>query len=147
MTISNRITAADQRLLSRMTAADMQALDRAIAGFGRGASHGVLWFAVAIALGARRDKWTRRAALRGLASMAVASPAVNVLAKRLVRHLAAGRVAGGRPGAAVPRWRGDGDEAGAQDRQAAKEAAGLPAATGRLTGGGLPMTRISPNWR
>jgi hypothetical protein len=42
VTISKRITAADQRLLSRMTAADMRALDRTMAGFGRAASHGVL---------------------------------------------------------------------------------------------------------
>ena len=34
----------------------------------------------------RRSKWTRRAALRGLAGMAIASPAANVLAKRLVRR-------------------------------------------------------------
>lgn len=65
MTIRNRIAAADQRLLSRMTAADTTALDRVVTGFGRAADHGVLWFAVAIALGARRSKWTRRAALRG----------------------------------------------------------------------------------
>jgi hypothetical protein len=86
VTIRNQIAAADQRLLSRMTAADTQALDRAMTVFGRAADHGVLWFAVATALGARRSKWTRRAALRGLASMAIASPAVNVLAKRLVRR-------------------------------------------------------------
>lgn len=47
MTISNRIAAADQRLLSRMTAADTQALDRATTGLGRVADHGVLWFALA----------------------------------------------------------------------------------------------------
>ncbi|MGA8465475.1 MAG: phosphatase PAP2 family protein, partial [Trebonia sp.] len=86
MTIRNRIAAADQRLLSRMTAANTQALDRATTGLGRVADHGVLWFALAAALGARRSKWTRRAALRGLAGMAIASPAANVLAKRLVRR-------------------------------------------------------------
>jgi membrane-associated phospholipid phosphatase len=100
VTIGNQIAAADQRLLSRMAAADTQALDRAMTGFGRAADHGLLWFAVATALGARRSKWTRRAALRGLAGMAIASPAVNVLAKRLVRRtrpehplLPAGRLA------------------------------------------------------
>jgi len=100
VTIGNRITAADQRLLSRMTAADMRALDRTMARLGRAASHGGLWFAVAIALGAWRSKWSRRAALRGLAGMAIASPAANVLAKRLVRRarperplLPAGRMA------------------------------------------------------
>ena len=86
MTIRNRIAAADQRLLSRMTAADTQALDRATTGLGRVADHAVLWFVLAAALGARRSKRTRRAALRGLAGMAIASPAANVLAKRLVRR-------------------------------------------------------------
>ena len=53
-------------------------------GLGRAADHGMLWLAVAVALGSRRNKWTRRAALRGLAGMAIASPATNLLAKRLV---------------------------------------------------------------
>ena len=86
MTIRNRIAAADQRLLSRVTAADPPALDRATTGLGRAADHGLLWIAVAAGLGARRNKWTRRAALRGLAGMAIASAAANVLAKRLVRR-------------------------------------------------------------
>jgi membrane-associated phospholipid phosphatase len=86
VTIRNRIAAADQRLLSRMMAADTPALDRATIGLGRVAGHGAAGFALAAALGAVRGKWTRRAALRGLAGMAVASPAANVLAKRLVRR-------------------------------------------------------------
>ena len=53
-------------------------------GLGRAADHGALWIAVAAGLGSRRDKWTRRAALRGLAGMAIASASANLLAKRLV---------------------------------------------------------------
>jgi diacylglycerol kinase family enzyme/membrane-associated phospholipid phosphatase len=91
-----RIAAADQRLLSRVTAGDT--LDRGMLTLGRAADHGMLWIAVATALGSRRNKWTRRAALRGLAGMAIASASANVLAKRLV-----GRARPGRPlGSAGP---------------------------------------------
>jgi diacylglycerol kinase family enzyme len=53
-------------------------------GLGRAADHGALWIAVAAGLGARRGKWTRRAALRGLAGMAIASTTANVVAKQIV---------------------------------------------------------------
>ena len=84
MTIRKRIAAADHRLLSRVTAGDRRALDQAMLALGRAADHGLLWIAVAAGLGSRRNKWTRRAALRGLAGMAIASASANVLAKRLV---------------------------------------------------------------
>jgi diacylglycerol kinase family enzyme/membrane-associated phospholipid phosphatase len=84
VTIRRRISAADHRLLSRVTAGERRALDRAALSLGRAADHGLLWIAVAAGLGSRRDKWTRRAALRGLAGMAIASASANVLAKRLV---------------------------------------------------------------
>ena len=84
MTIRKRIAAADHRLLGRMTAGDRRALDQAMIALGRAADHGMLWVAVAAGLGSRRNKWTRRAALRGLAGMAIASASANVLAKRLV---------------------------------------------------------------
>ena len=87
-----RIAAADQRLLSQMAAGERVALDRAMLGLGRAADHGMLWLAVAAALGARRDKWTRRAALRGLAGMTIASASANLLAKRLVGRTRPGRL-------------------------------------------------------
>jgi undecaprenyl-diphosphatase len=82
VTIRKRIAAADQSLLSQVTGGDT--LDRAMLTLGRAADHGLLWIAVAADLGSRRNKWTRRAALRGLAGMAIASASANVLAKRLV---------------------------------------------------------------
>jgi undecaprenyl-diphosphatase len=84
VTIRKRLAATDQRLLGRAAGGATPALDRMALGLGRAADHGVLWIAVAAALGARRDKWTRRAALRGLAGMAIASASANLLAKRLV---------------------------------------------------------------
>jgi diacylglycerol kinase family enzyme/membrane-associated phospholipid phosphatase len=83
VTIRNRIAAADQILLSR-AAAGGPGLDRAAHWVGRAADNGALWIAVAAGLGARRDKWTRRAALRGLASLAIASTTANVVVKQLV---------------------------------------------------------------
>jgi len=84
VTIRKRIAAADHRLLARVTAGDRRALGQAMLTLGRAADHGLLWIAVAAGLGSRRDKWTRRAALRGLAGMAIASASANLLAKRLV---------------------------------------------------------------
>ena len=84
MSIRKRIAAADHRLLSRVTAGELRAPGQAMLALGHAADHGLLWIAVAAGLGSRRDKWTRRAALRGLAGMAIASASANVLAKRLV---------------------------------------------------------------
>ncbi len=84
MTIRKRLAAADHWLLRRVTAGGTPALGHAMLGLGRAADHGALWIAVAAGLGSRRNKWTRRAALRGLAGMAIASASANLLAKRLV---------------------------------------------------------------
>jgi len=46
----------------------------------------VLWIGIAAALAASEDERGRRAALRGLAGMVIASTASNVLAKALVRR-------------------------------------------------------------
>jgi undecaprenyl-diphosphatase len=82
--LRKRIASTDHRLLGHLTAADRPGLDDAMSMLGRAADHGLLWIAVAAALGARRNKWTRRAALRGLAGLAIASTAANVFAKQLV---------------------------------------------------------------
>ncbi len=92
VTLRKRIAAADHRLLGRVAAGDGLAFDQAFVTLGRAADHGLLWMAVSAGLGARRDKWTRRAALRGLAGMAIASPAANLLAKRLVGRPRPGRL-------------------------------------------------------
>lgn len=84
MTIRKRISAVDEILLSRVAAVGRPGLDRAMHGLGRAADNGALWIAVATGLGARRNKWTRRAALRGLAGMAIASTTANVIVKQLV---------------------------------------------------------------
>ncbi|MFG3258543.1 bifunctional phosphatase PAP2/diacylglycerol kinase family protein [Streptomyces sp. NPDC048172] len=52
----------------------------------RSANHGRLWFAVAAGLGATGGTRAKRAAMRGTASLALASLAANTLAKRSVRR-------------------------------------------------------------
>jgi diacylglycerol kinase family enzyme/membrane-associated phospholipid phosphatase len=84
MTLRKRIAAADQDLLNRLLATERPGLDEVMHRLGRVADHGALWIAVAAGLGAKRDKWTRRAALRGVASLAIGSTAANVLAKQMV---------------------------------------------------------------
>ncbi|ANH94304.1 bifunctional phosphatase PAP2/diacylglycerol kinase family protein [Streptomyces sp. NPDC058319] len=83
--------------LTRLLAADAW-LFRAAAGrrwpgagpvlprLSRSADHGVLWFATAAAVAASRSPRARRAAVRGLASLGLASLTVNTLGKRSVRR-------------------------------------------------------------
>ena len=84
LSVRQQIAAADQELLSWLATANRPALDQAMLRLGGMANHGGLWFALAAGLGARRSKWTRRAALRGLAGMAIGSTAANIIAKQLV---------------------------------------------------------------
>jgi diacylglycerol kinase family enzyme/membrane-associated phospholipid phosphatase len=84
VTAGKRVAAWDARTLDRLGAADSAILDHLLPRLGRAADHGVLWFAVAAGLGATRNKWSRRAALRGVASLTIASTAANVMAKQLV---------------------------------------------------------------
>jgi undecaprenyl-diphosphatase len=52
----------------------------------RAANHGVLWFAVAGAIAASRTPRARRAALRGVGSLALASATINTVGKWSVRR-------------------------------------------------------------
>jgi diacylglycerol kinase family enzyme/membrane-associated phospholipid phosphatase len=57
--------------------------DTAMKGLSRAADHGVLWFAVAALLAAKRGT-TRKAAMRGVLSIALTSPAANAVLKPLL---------------------------------------------------------------
>ena len=70
-------------MMARVAATDSRVLDDALPRLSRAADHSALWLAIAIGLGATRNKWARRAALRGLTSIAIASAAANVVAKGL----------------------------------------------------------------
>ncbi len=84
MRLRDRFAEADRALLSRLSVPEQRAVGVAMRQLGRAADHSVLWIAVAAGLGATRHRWARRAALRGLAAVAISSPAANVIAKHLV---------------------------------------------------------------
>lgn len=91
---------AASRVLSGLSRADRAAFaavarhrfpggDRVLPRLSRSADHGVLWFATAAAIAAAGVGGRRaaaRTALRGAASLALASAAANVFAKRAVRR-------------------------------------------------------------
>ncbi|MCB5179854.1 bifunctional phosphatase PAP2/diacylglycerol kinase family protein [Streptomyces antimicrobicus] len=60
--------------------------DRVLPRLGRAANHGVLWGGAAAALGVFGSASARRAALRGMASLALASATINTVGKWSVRR-------------------------------------------------------------
>jgi len=84
--LRDRLLAADLRLFEAVAAHHWPGPDRLLPRLSRIANHGVLWFATAAALTASRSPRARRAAVRGLASLAVASATINTFGKRSVRR-------------------------------------------------------------
>jgi len=85
-TVRDRIDAADRAIMARLSAESSPMLDRFLPALSRSADFFVLWIGIAAALAVGQDERGRRAALRGLAGMVIASTASNVLAKGLVRR-------------------------------------------------------------
>ena len=85
--LRSKITAADYAIVARISAASSPALDRAMPALSRAANYSRLWMGIAAGLAASENKWGRRAALRGVASIAIASATTNVLGKRLAGRL------------------------------------------------------------
>ncbi len=84
--VRDRIDAADQAIMARLSGESSPVLNRFLPALSRSADFFVLWIGIAAALAASNDERGRRAAVRGLAGMVVASTASNVLAKGLVRR-------------------------------------------------------------
>lgn len=84
--LRDRLLALDCRLFDSVAARHWPGADRVLPRLSRSANHGVLWFATAAALAATRSPKARRAAARGVASLAVASATINTLGKRSVRR-------------------------------------------------------------
>jgi hypothetical protein len=82
--VRSRIAAMDADIMTHMAATDSAALDQVMPRLSRLADHSVLWIAIAAGPAATRSKWGRRAALRGVASVAIASTAANIVANGLV---------------------------------------------------------------
>ncbi|MGY3678664.1 phosphatase PAP2 family protein [Streptomyces sp. TE33382] len=77
----------DLALFRNVAARSWPAGDAVLPRLSRGADHGLLWFGAAAAMAALGGSArARRAALRGVASLAVASAAINTVGKRAVRR-------------------------------------------------------------
>lgn len=84
--LRDRFLAADSRLFEAVATRHWPGGDHFLPRLSRTANHGVLWFATAAALVATRSPRARRAAVRGVASLALASATINTLGKRTVRR-------------------------------------------------------------
>lgn len=85
--LARRLTAFEQHLVDRVAAAESPHLDRTLPRLGAASDRGKLWLGIAAALALTGHRGCRRAAARGVASLAIAAVAANLLAKGL-----AGRV-------------------------------------------------------
>ncbi|WP_093607274.1 bifunctional phosphatase PAP2/diacylglycerol kinase family protein [Streptomyces indicus] len=82
----SRLVRLDLKLFDGVARRHWPGADPLLPMLSRSANHGVLWFAAAGALALTRSPRARRAAARGLASLALASGTVNTLGKRAVRR-------------------------------------------------------------
>lgn len=82
--VTRRLVMADQRALEWLARRQSPVLDTVLPALGRAANYGRLWQVVALVLGLAGKQRTRRAALRGLVALSVASLAANVVSKRMV---------------------------------------------------------------
>ncbi|MFE1289993.1 phosphatase PAP2 family protein [Streptomyces sp. NPDC058751] len=76
----------DQRLFTRVATARVPAADPALRRLSHAANHGRLWFGAAAGIGLVGGPAGRRAALRGIGSLALASFTVNTLLKWSTRR-------------------------------------------------------------
>ncbi|MGQ0466732.1 MAG: phosphatase PAP2 family protein [Sporichthyaceae bacterium] len=80
------VAALDQTILARVHAQPTPLLDAVLPKLSRLADHGVLWSGLAAALAASGGRENRRAALRGMAGLALASGIANGPAKLVFRR-------------------------------------------------------------
>ncbi|AZM56672.1 phosphoesterase [Streptomyces sp. WAC 01529] len=81
-----RLLALDHRVFDAVASRHWPGADRLLPRLSRGANHGLLWFGAAAAIAATGTPRARRAAVRGVASLALASATINTLGKRSVRR-------------------------------------------------------------
>ncbi|GGT06814.1 bifunctional phosphatase PAP2/diacylglycerol kinase family protein [Streptomyces chromofuscus] len=80
------LLALDCRLFEFAAARHWPAAEPILPRLSRSANHGLLWFATAGVIAAGRTPRARRAAVRGVASLALASATINTVGKRSVRR-------------------------------------------------------------
>ncbi|MFD6415226.1 bifunctional phosphatase PAP2/diacylglycerol kinase family protein [Streptomyces sp. NPDC060194] len=81
-----RISSLDRRLFDGVAGRHWPGAERLLPRLSHSANHGLLWFGAAAAIAATGSPRARRAAVRGAASLALASATVNTLGKRSVRR-------------------------------------------------------------
>jgi diacylglycerol kinase family enzyme len=86
MEIMARVVEADQRAFETVARAKLRGCEQVLPRLSRIADHSVLWFGAAAGLAAAGRPSLRRAALRGLIGISVASPAVNLVGKQAFRR-------------------------------------------------------------
>jgi undecaprenyl-diphosphatase len=84
--ILSRLVALDCRLFEAAASRHWPGADPFLPRLSRSANHGLLWFGTAAAIAATRSPRARRAALRGTASLALASATINTVGKRSIRR-------------------------------------------------------------
>ncbi|MDN3293908.1 phosphatase PAP2 family protein [Streptomyces ficellus] len=81
------LSAWDRDVFHRVAARHWPGGDRVLPRLSHGANHGLLWFGTAAGIAVLgRGARSRRAAVRGVASLALASAAINTVGKRSVRR-------------------------------------------------------------
>jgi diacylglycerol kinase family enzyme/membrane-associated phospholipid phosphatase len=80
------VVAFDRKLFDRVARSHTPWLDRVMTAATRAANYSRLWLVIAAALALTGRRRGQRAALRGLGSIALTSPVVNLVIKRLVRR-------------------------------------------------------------
>ncbi|KAA9161654.1 phosphatase PAP2 family protein [Amycolatopsis acidicola] len=81
-----RLSEADRWILRRVTASKPRPVTDVLPRLGRAANYSRLWWGTSAALAVSGNRRARRAALRGMVSIGVASVAANVVSKRAVRR-------------------------------------------------------------
>ncbi|WP_329385443.1 phosphatase PAP2 family protein [Streptomyces sp. NBC_01351] len=76
----------DRRLFDAVARRHWPGADRVLPGLGRAANHGVLWAGAAAAIAVFGSAGARKAAVRGVASLALASATINTVGKWSVRR-------------------------------------------------------------
>lgn len=80
---AREVSEADRAISRAVASLPPTPFDTVMKGLSRAADHGFLWFAVAAVLAARRGT-TRKAAMRGVLSIALTSPTANAVFKPLL---------------------------------------------------------------
>jgi undecaprenyl-diphosphatase len=86
MSIRRRLNTLDRRAFEAVAAAHLPGLESVLPRLSRTADNSLLWFGTAAALGLTRRPHLRRAALRGVIGITLASPIANLAGKHAFRR-------------------------------------------------------------